>query len=436
MSEQNVVTQAQLNAVYFYLNELADNLAAHANASLGPAHGFNFLHPVTFVDKYANTINGYLDDNDDTVGTHILIFNYEGVRYFCPAKLSSRAGQTAMSGLPTAITAYLAQVSGAGASNWVTEFAITLANYVSAMNVQYLLPHARLGYWEAHRNVTASSPDSWTDSAGHVTGTASVKIPIGGIVYKIPAKTTLQGTVKPWVGFELAADYKDRATVDDVTWDKNVYRHDADNSGNQDNPGQFSYFHFTERNASGTLPRALRLIINASQYGTSTNWLVIPPDSPSVARYLTRSLYYRRLSELFPGTWIGGRKMGVSEYTDLTCLDGDCSSTVTDKYMFSFNNDGGNDPLICRVMAIAYAIGTDDEKRYSFGNKCQFQNKDTDGDIFSDPADNTYLRYSWPYFDVAWTDDEFVESLLIGEVIPDEIAVGSLIWHDDDPLKP
>lgn len=432
MSDKSIATQSQLNAIYFQLNDLAENLAAHANAPLGFAHGFNFLHPVSFVDVYQNTINGYLDSHDDQVGEYVVVVNYAGVRYFCPAKTTALAGQPAMSGLPASLVAHLSAVSGASSANWVTDFAVTLASYVSSMNAQYLLPHARYGYWEAHRNVTVTSR-AWTDDAGHVVGDSSVLIAVGGRVYEIPAKMSLKGTVKYWSNFELSADYSSR-TQSTLTWNKNVYFNAADNSGNESSPGQFAYFWFTERNSTGTLPRAIRVLVNESQYGNSDNWLVMPPSTLVDPGFTVSSVKFHHIKTLF-NTFNGGTSMAMAEYPTLPCVNGTCNSVATTPFMFTFNNDEGGNPIFVRVMSIAYAQGTADEKKYSFGNLVTFRNEDTDGGACSGPDNNVSLSWEDP-FNLGYTAGEILNAHPIGTTIPDDVAPANLLWVNDDPLKP
>ena len=419
MADQSLSTQSALDAVYFQLTQLADNLAAHANAPLGIAHGFNFFHPLNFTDQYANAITSYVDDADNTVGDLAVTINIGGVRYFCPAKLTTLDGQTPMSGLPAEITAFLTASNGADETNWVTNFASALATYVNTMNAQYLLPHARLGYWESHRNVTAA-PRTWTDSAGHVVGDVSVKIPVGGTVYEIPARTTLGGTVKPWLNFKFCADYDGIAP----RWYYNVYLH-----ANDDN--QVSYFYFTDDAisgvpaASGTLPRAIRLLVNKSPYGTDPTWFVMPPGS---------AIGY--VKQLF-STFLGSAALFVTSY-----------NVSGDSYKFTILDANGSDnttpAAVLRLLAIAYTTGQPNERRYSLGNLCCFRNNDEDGGwtFFPIPlpggaAEGVSITREIPtlaWWGGAWPPPT---TYYIGQTYAASATeIANLEWHASDPLAP
>jgi hypothetical protein len=329
-----------------------------------------------------------------------------------------------MSGLPAEITAFLTASNGAGETNWVTNFASALAAYVNTMNAQYLLPHARLGYWEAHRNVTAA-PRTWTDSAGHTVGDNSVKIPVGGTVYEIPAKTTLGGTVRPWLNFKFCADY------DGISprWYYNVYF-----SAREDN--QVGYFYFTDDAtsgfltspaASGTLPRAIRLLVNKSPYGTEPTWFVIPPGS---------AVGY--VQQLFP-TFLGSPGLFVTSY-----------NVSGDSYKFTIldaNNVGALPAAAMRLLAIAYSTGQPSERRYSLGNLCAFRTENEEGGwsffpplgvpLPEEAASTISITREIPtlaYWGGAWPPPT---TYYIGQTYAaSDAEIANLEWHASDPLAP
>lgn len=427
MADQNISTQSTLNQVFFRLNDLADNLTAHANASLSDAHGINFLEPVNFTDKYGNLITAYVDSDTNNVGSLVVTFSYGGIRYYSPAKLTTLPGSTPMSGLPASVLAFLAATTGAATSNWVTEFTVALSTFVSNMNTGYLLPHSHRGYWEAHKDITAYSPRAWLDSAGHTVGDAAIRMAVGGVVYEIPAKLSMSGGVIYRRGFELAADLQ-TASFSTMLWNKNVYRRSRDGD-------QYGFFYFTERNASGTLPRAVRLLLNASRFGTDPNWLVLPPGNDGTT--------FTFINTLFPGFWTDPQvtSLRIRSYNDLTAVSGGTSGVVNTSYQFQFWDSSGNDSVhavaVVRIMCIAYPAGSATEKKHSFGNLCAFRDNDTDGSwIFGGPDSSVGLSSEIPTFVPSYTNNQFVTSYTIGTVNLDEIAQANLIWHGSDPLAP
>lgn len=91
MSESNIITQAGLSEVKFNLQQVAENLSEHVNASLSKAHSINIVDGYTDTD--GNDRTTYQNANGTVVGNKQLRFNVGGAVYYAPCNLSGEGGQ-------------------------------------------------------------------------------------------------------------------------------------------------------------------------------------------------------------------------------------------------------------------------------------------------------------------------------------------------------
>lgn len=190
-AEKNIITQSEIGPIKTEESELAENLYAHANASLSKAHGMEFMYlPYPFNDAYGNEVGRYYDSAGDIVGYYQMRLTYSNTNYYVPLVSSMLAGQTALKGVRTS-----SGISNeTGDSAWVTDFTNEAIATLSTANTAMLLPHAQLSHWETHAGgVFSILPANVTDSAGHVVGNYVARFIFDGRELLIPCDPRLGG---------------------------------------------------------------------------------------------------------------------------------------------------------------------------------------------------------------------------------------------------
>jgi hypothetical protein len=201
---QTLVTQTALQPVQAALNEVATNLAAHANATLSKAHGINMLQfaPNSITDSDGNDISVYYDDHGDVIGTVFVTFVVNDVVYYAPANLTALAPQSPSTGVGVYGGSSSGSGSGSGsgtidsAATWITDVISQETSEVNLINTEVLIPHTQKGYWEVHGDMTAIEQTTF-DSIGHIVGNFVIVLFWGGNTYQIPCTNRLGGMLQP-----------------------------------------------------------------------------------------------------------------------------------------------------------------------------------------------------------------------------------------------
>ena len=220
MSAQSIATQSQLEYVDFTIAQVLDNLAAHANADLSTAHGFNLIFGPAD-DGHGNNLSYYSDAAGNLVGAFQLSVIIDGNQVCVPANITTLPGESSGSG--TSLDPTLDTQTGAGPSNWITEFEDQVSGLLTTILQSYLLPHTLDGYWEVHGGVILVEPETthqgpsgsgsaegWWSSAAIFVADASLVLSAGGATLRIPASTRLGGppqnvTLSGWETSALVA---------------------------------------------------------------------------------------------------------------------------------------------------------------------------------------------------------------------------------------
>jgi hypothetical protein len=206
MSTQSIATQSQLGYVNFELTQLLNNLSAHLNADMSEAHGFNLIFgPVN--DGSGNNLSYYADASGNVVGNFQSSITIAGVQVYVPANITVLPGEDPSTG--TDITPTLDPQTGAGPSNWVTQFEDQFSNQLITILESYLLPHTLIGYWEAHGGIALVNPETthqgaagsgsaegWWSSAAVFVANASLLFNVSGATLRVPCSTRLGGPVQ------------------------------------------------------------------------------------------------------------------------------------------------------------------------------------------------------------------------------------------------
>ena len=191
MAERNIVTQDGLADLKFQLQEVAENLSAHINASLSKAHGIVALEGYTDAD--GNDLTTYQDSVGDVVGNYFIRFTVDNVHYYAPAKTTALAGQEESTG--SIDTGEEDDFQEVGGSAWVTIYASEQAADAEAINTDVLVPHTRVPHWDAHGGMTILNTTTF-DTDGHQVGTHIVQLRVGTNVYNIPVSDRFGGPLQ------------------------------------------------------------------------------------------------------------------------------------------------------------------------------------------------------------------------------------------------
>lgn len=202
-AEKSILTQSSINNIKTWESQLAENLAAHANASLSKAHGMTYRYLLSpYLDSSGNDVGVYYDSGGDVVGYHQMQVTYNNTLYFVPLNSSMLDGQPAATGVPSTV----GSISTTGGSAWVTDFVSAAQQNMEATN-NLLLPHTQLSHWEAH---TVSSyavlPQSTVDSAGHTVGRYVLKLVYENQELFIPCDTRMGGPPQPARNISITID--------------------------------------------------------------------------------------------------------------------------------------------------------------------------------------------------------------------------------------
>ena len=194
MAQISVVTQQELKPVKSALTHLAENLDAHVGETISKAHGFNLYPGLTEFDPGSggNDLTRYFDSHGDEVGNRMLQVIANGTTVYVPCKDTTLAGQPLGTGsIPTGTPVEDQTFSGAARANWVTAFASTAEDEITATD-DLLLAHTAESQATVHGGIEIL-PAISTDSAGHVVGDRIVTLVANGVKYKIPASSRLGG---------------------------------------------------------------------------------------------------------------------------------------------------------------------------------------------------------------------------------------------------
>lgn len=262
-----ITTQSALSEANFIVQEFADNLAAHSNSSLSVAHGINTF-PALNPDSDGNDRTYFEDARGNIVGTRHIRFVIDGVSYWVPGQDSTLAGQPPGTNI-TNLQGASGNGLGAGDDNWVTVFEQQSVDSIVTINTDYLLPHVKLGHWEAHGGISVES-ETTLNSAGYEIGDSIIKLPIGGVVYKIPAHTRFGGPVQWWQAGRISTDPSFTSGAN-MVWMGNT----GDNN--------FAYFYYRDASPfKGTRPRKVTWQLNSSTSGNGS-WHDIPTTPGATA---------------------------------------------------------------------------------------------------------------------------------------------------------
>lgn len=189
--QKSIVTKGSLQPVLYSLNELSSNLAAHANATLSRAHGFNILSiPNGTFDVYGNDISKYLDNTSQVLGDYYLVFSYADKVYYAPASTTTLDGQTSNTGLGS-FQGPASSESLTNKASYITELAEEEQAKLQSIN-DALVAHSLESYSTVHGSLVVQRRDV-KDSSGVVIGTHAALITYDGIVYEIPCCDVLGG---------------------------------------------------------------------------------------------------------------------------------------------------------------------------------------------------------------------------------------------------
>jgi hypothetical protein len=190
-AEKNIITQSEIGPIKTEEAELAENLYAHANASLSKAHGMEFVRlTYPFTDTEGNEVSQYYDSNGDIVGYYQMRLTYSNTNYYVPLISSMLSGQTALKGVRSSSGISIET----GDSAWVTDFTSGAVNSLAVANTTMLLPHTQLSHWETHTSgIFSVLPMTVLDSAGHIVGNYVARLVFDGKELLVPCDSRLGG---------------------------------------------------------------------------------------------------------------------------------------------------------------------------------------------------------------------------------------------------
>jgi hypothetical protein len=256
MADRSIATQVGLSELKFALQEVAQNLFSHINASLSKAHGLNLING--YVDGDGNDRTTFQDSQGNVMGVYQLQFFIGNVPYYAPADATALEGQPETNGsIDTSTEAD--EFSQQGGSAWVTDYTSDQVTQAESMNTDVLVPHSQQIYYSTHGNMTVSTSPTF-NSLGAQVGTHLVTMRYNGIVYQIPVSDRFGGPAQMWRSFALAAD-------PGFTSNTAVFAHNY-SGGYASDPIYY-------RDGAGTLPRTVTLQINERQDGAG-NWTDVP----------------------------------------------------------------------------------------------------------------------------------------------------------------
>lgn len=261
MGDTQITTQSALGESNFILQEFANNLSAHSNASLSLSHGIDTF-PALNPDSNNNDRTNFEDSHSNVVGTRHVRFVIDGVSYWAPALTSTLAGQPSGNNVTTLQSSSQTAGLGAGDDNWVTVFEQQSVDSITVINEDYLLPHTKLAHWETHGSMTVESQTT-LDSGGYEIGDTVVKLSIGGIVYKIPTHTRFGGPAQWWSSGRAG-----------IAVPRGNYNCLYGASGFGTVLAPFYYWDATPK--MGTFPRTMKWQLNQLPNGGSATWRDIP----------------------------------------------------------------------------------------------------------------------------------------------------------------
>lgn len=261
-----ITTQSALGEANFIVQEFANNLGAHSNASLSVAHGIDTF-PALNPDSAGNNRTYFEDSHGNIVGTRHIRFIVDGISYWVPGQDSVLAGQPANNNITNLQGA--TNDLGTGDDNWVTVFEQQSVDSIVTVNTDYLLPHVKLGHWETHGSVSVEA-ETTLNSAGYEIGDMVIKLAIGGVVYKIPAHTRFGGPVQWWSSGRVSTN-ANFSLGHNIAW----YGDPSGGSGGGNASWGVFYYHDSAP-AKGTFPRKVTWQLNANAAGASSTWLDIP----------------------------------------------------------------------------------------------------------------------------------------------------------------
>lgn len=189
----SISTQGASTDLKDALDQMAENLKAHAGASLSKAHGIQLVKG--YVDSSGNDLRVYADSNGDIVSNsstsapNFIQFTIGGVNYYAPAQTSALAGHA--SAEQTIADAARATSENQGSAALITDYATLETLHASSLNAQ-VLEHAGRAHAAVHQNLSAVVKTT-VDGAGHTVGNYVVRLSIAGAVYDIPADLRLGG---------------------------------------------------------------------------------------------------------------------------------------------------------------------------------------------------------------------------------------------------
>lgn len=190
--ETPLITQSSLDEVGLRLDNLGTDFSAHADGPLSSAHGINAFHfTVPTLDAYGNDLQTYQDSAGNVVGEYMLRFLVGSTLYYAPARATALAAQAPVAQSQTE-AATEETLNGRGSTALATQFRTTAIEDIEAVRDGVLLPHSRLGHWEAHSPVRAI-PRVTLDSAGHTVGRYTLVWQFRGAKFEIPCDTRLGG---------------------------------------------------------------------------------------------------------------------------------------------------------------------------------------------------------------------------------------------------
>jgi hypothetical protein len=185
--QRALITQTSVENVKFVLNEAAENLAAHANASLSKAHSINLAEG--FVDDSGEDRTQYRDDHSNVISDHQVQFTIDNTIYYAPALNTALSGNTPSGGrIDFPVTNDVLANKHAA---WVTDFTAEQVDFVQSVD-NTLLAHTQQGHWEVHGGMTVV-PSVTLDSKGYIVGRFLAQFSANGAVYSIPCDTRIGG---------------------------------------------------------------------------------------------------------------------------------------------------------------------------------------------------------------------------------------------------
>jgi len=347
----NLVTQSSLIEIDAALSGLGSVLSAHAGSSLATAHSVTALYfPAPVYNSSGNNVQYYSDSAGDIVGQYQLRFTVNDTVYYAPAKTTALAGQTStVTNTLLSNTAISALLSEREPTALTTAFAENSVAYTDEVRDALLIPHTRLGHWEAHAPITVRSRVIY-DSRGNVVGRFAATFQFNGVKYDIPCDTDLGGPPKlwNWVGLGLAAD---------------VNFTSSSASGFQDNQVARPLYY---RDGFGTLPRTVSLQV------TDVDMTQINPPTP-----VWRDVPLAGATYTSGAGWTRDN-LTVAAYTSPT-YPANASLPATASFVTLTGFPGSNDlRFICSARAkVISDVGGGNLVAYS--NICTFKAGDQDG---------------------------------------------------------